>query len=315
MAAKTKKTTKKTKSEPKDKDAKTSSFAVAKSKDGTIQITFTIPYKDVDKSREKVLEELGKNVEVPGFRKGKAPLAKVAEHVKQDTVIQHTLNNIIPELLGKTIKEEKLQPAIYPRFELVKAQDNEPWEIRAITCELPNVKLGDYKKELKGKGKAKAIWTPEKGDPSKDSKDEKDAEPTKAQREQVVIETLLETTKLDIPKILIDEEVNNRLSRLLERIEKLGLDLDSYLASVGKNTQTLRGEYQIQAKQALALDLILSKVAEEEKISIEDKELDQALNIAKADPNSQDVDPAQQKAMVSSILKRRKAVDKLISYL
>jgi hypothetical protein len=36
---------------------------------------------------------------------------------------------------------------------------------------------------------------------------------------------------------LIDEEVNSRLSKLLERIEKLGLTLESYLSSIGKTAQ------------------------------------------------------------------------------
>lgn len=298
----------------KTKSTKTTSsnFSVAKSNDGTIQITFTIPYAQIDKERTKALEDLGKNVEVPGFRKGKAPLTKVAEHVKEDTVIQRTLNEIIPGILGEAIRKEKLQPAIYPRFELIKAEVDNPWEIRATTCEIPEVKLGDYKKELSGKGKAQAIWTPGNDEPKNDEKKE---EVTEAQKEQEVIKTLLETSKITIPQILVDEEVNNRLSRLLERIEKLGLNLESYLASVGKNVQTIRTEYETQARQAISLDLILTEVAKAEKVEIDDKEIESALKVTEADPQSKDVDQAQQKAMITSILKRRKALDSLIALL
>ena len=67
VKSKTKKTTKSTN--------KASSDAVlAKSADGTIQITFTIPWKEILQNRTKAAEELGKNLDIPGFRKGKAPL-------------------------------------------------------------------------------------------------------------------------------------------------------------------------------------------------------------------------------------------------
>ncbi len=290
-----------------------SNFAVAKSSDGTIQITFTIPYATITKERTKVLEDLGKSVEVPGFRKGKAPLQKVAEHVKDDTIIQRTLNEIIPGVLGEAIRKENLKPAIYPRFELVKAEEDKPWEIRAVTCELPEVKLGDYKKELSGKGKAQSIWTPGKNDSKENEK--KPQETSVAQKEQEVIKTLLETSTVSIPQILVDEEVNNRLSRLLERIEKLGLNLESYLTSVGKNVQTIRTDYETQARQAIALDLILTQVAQEEKVELDEKEIESALKVTEADPQSQEVDQTQQKAMITSILRRRKALDALIALL
>jgi len=45
---------------------------------------------------------------------------------------------------------------------------------------------------------------------------------------------LLRNIKIEIPKLLIEEEVNTRLSQLLERIEKLGLDLEKYLQTIGK---------------------------------------------------------------------------------
>ena len=49
---------------------------VAKEADGTIQITFSLPQEPVKKAREAVVADLAKDVEVPGFRKGKAPVAK-----------------------------------------------------------------------------------------------------------------------------------------------------------------------------------------------------------------------------------------------
>ena len=65
---------------------------IAKSDDGTIQITFTIPYKEIQKSREEAALELGKDIEVPGFRRGMATLEKVIEHIPQNTLLEKTLS-------------------------------------------------------------------------------------------------------------------------------------------------------------------------------------------------------------------------------
>ena len=48
---------------------------VAKEGDGNIQITFTIPTDLVSSTKEEVIKELAKDITVPGFRKGMAPLA------------------------------------------------------------------------------------------------------------------------------------------------------------------------------------------------------------------------------------------------
>jgi trigger factor len=125
-------------------------IAVAKLDDGTVQITFIIPYAQVVKERAHVEKELTEGVEVPGFRKGKAPLEKALEKVPESTIIEHTLQHILPPLLGKAMTEEKLRLAIYPKFELLKANPDEDWMVRAISAELPEVKLGDYKKLIKG---------------------------------------------------------------------------------------------------------------------------------------------------------------------
>ena len=72
---------------------------VAKSDDGTIQITFTVPYEKITKAKEEALLDIGKDLEVPGFRKGKAPTDKVLNQVSQNTLIEKSLAKILPSCL------------------------------------------------------------------------------------------------------------------------------------------------------------------------------------------------------------------------
>jgi len=151
------------------------------------------------------------------------------------------------------------------------------------------------------------LWIPGKG-----TKEEK--KPTREEKEQEILKLLLEKIDVKIPKMLIEEETNSRLSKLLERLEKLGLTLESYLSSIGKTPETLRKEYEKQAKEALSLDLILTEIAKEEKISVDPKEIDSAIDAAKADPKlAEELNTPERRQFIEVILKRRKALDMLIS--
>ncbi len=285
-----------------------SNAVLAKSEDGTIQITFTIPYKTISEEREKVAKELAESIEVPGFRKGKAPLNKILERIPDNTLIDRTLGKILPKLVGDAIDEHKLRLAMYPKFDLVKADDNEDWQVRATTCELPEITLGDYKKAISGAGRTSALWTPDKGKEAK--------EPTRQEKENQAITALLESAKLNIPKVLVEEEVNSRLSQLLEKIEKLGLNLDSYLASIGKTPQSLREEYAKQAHDTISLDLLLTKVADEEGIAIDDKMIDEAIKVSSADPKlAEELNTPERRRMVEAVLRKRQALDSLVALL
>ena len=284
---------------------------IARSDDGTIQITFTVPFTDIEKARNDAANQLGKDIVVPGFRKGNAPIQKVLESIPENTLLEKSLSLILPNLLSEAIKKHNLKPAIYPKFELLKTNEGEDWQIRAVTCEILPIELGDYKKEITGLARTKSIWTPQKG-----KKDEKEShkEMSRAEKEQEVIKVLINTVKVKIAKVLIDEEVNSRLSKLLERIEKLGLNLEGYLASIGKTAQSLRSEYEAQSQSALALDLILTEIAKIEKIQVGKNDVDEAISASKADPGlAKELDTPERRQFIEVILKRRKVLDNLIS--
>ena len=287
-------------------------YTLARSGNGTIQITFTIPWEVIKKSRKEAIIELGRDIEIPGFRKGRAPEDKVQEQIPQNSLLEKTLGNILPKAFTDTVVKEKIKPGIFPKFEILKKDEGSDWQVRAQTAELPEIKLGDYRKIISESEKVKNIWTPQ--DARGKSQDiEKPKEPTREEKEQLVIKLLLENIKLEIPNILIEEEVNVRLSRLLERIEKLGLTLDGYLSSINKNIEALRSEYNEQVKQSISLELILSKIAEEEKLVIGSSQIEAAINATSSDPKLKGtLSSPEQRRIIESILKRRAALENLV---
>lgn len=246
---------------------------------GNVEIVYTIPADVISSQKVEVIKELAKDMTLPGFRKGMAPLNKVEENISPEKLNEHILSHILPSAFSDSVKEHKFNPAMYPKFEAIKIGQGSDFEIKATTCELPKVVLGDYKKKLKSKNVDDLI---------------------------VELPTVI---KVNIPQLLIDEEVSERLSQLLARIEKLGLQLEGYLRSVGKTVETLRDEYQKQSANAISLELILNEIAEVEKIEASQKDIDEFIKTTGTD-NSK-VNPEQRK-MLERVVVRRKALENIL---
>ncbi len=265
---------------------------VARTDDGTIQINFSIPKSIVDSAQEKAIADLAKGITVAGFRKGNAPLEKVREKIDPGKLLEKTLGQILPDAYTKALAENKIKPIIYPKFEILK--QGEIWEIQAKIAELPKVDLPDYKDMVAGAIRSASIKK----------------EPTKQEKEDIVIKTLIESVKINIARIIVDDEVNVRLSELLNRTEKLGLKLEQYLNSIGKDEKTLRSEYEKQVADGISVELILNEIAKTEKTQVDENEVDNALKASGfKDEHQEHVE--QQKNLIRSVLKRRIVLDQL----
>jgi FKBP-type peptidyl-prolyl cis-trans isomerase (trigger factor) len=76
----------------------------------------------------------------------------------------------------------------------------------------------------------------------------------------------------------------------------------------------LRDEYENQARSAIALDLILTKIAEEEKLAVDKKDIDAAVAAGQADRKlAKELDTPERRRFIEAILKRRKALDFITS--
>lgn len=288
---------------------------LARQDDGTIQLTITVPDSTVKEKREEALSHTIQDLEVPGFRKGKAPRDVALKHIEKQQLTNHLLQHLLPEVYSQAVEQHKLQPALSPRFELVKIDEGEDWVIRAITCQLPEVNLGDYKKEILGMAKAQDIWVPShhKGAGQAGKTADKKGQLTREEKEQKVISKLLQIVQIKIPKILIDRQVEERLAQLLDQLQKLGLSIEQYLSSTGKTLDSLKEEYKKQAEETLKLEFTLNKIAQLEKVEVNEAELESIINAAGSEDAKKQLSSPKQKAVIKSILHRRKALDRLVA--
>lgn len=270
--------------------------------DGTIELLITVPWTDVTTVYEKVVTEMVSNAEIAGFRKGKAPRAKVEEKLDKTKVYEEALKQIIPDMYGKAVAEHKIRPIVQPKIELKEATEQKDWVMRALTCEKPTVTLGDYKKaiaDLKA-SKAKKIWVPGQ---DKEEKKEENKKPTIDE----LLKALFESTKVTMPSLLTEHEANRLLSDLIDQTKKLGMSVEQYLSSTGRTAESVRKEYEEQAVRTLTLEFALEDVADKEGVLISDDDIDVVIKTAKTDEEKKSL--TAQRYYIASVLRRQKTID------
>ncbi len=278
---------------------------LARLTDGTVQLTITIPKDEVKKAYEKVLAETVEKTEIPGFRKGKAPQKLVEEKTDKNKIYELVLQKIIPQIYIEAVEEHKIQPIMAPKIELLHAKEEEDWEIRATTCERPEVELGNYKEAVKKGLSSNKIWTPS----DEAAKTPNNTESAEEEKMQKLIQTLLDSTTITLPAVLTEDELNRTLSNLISQTEKLGLTIDQYLSSIGKTTEQIRAEYQKKVEDNLKLEFILDAIANQEKIEVSDKEIDALVTATGDEKLKSDLNSGFSRTYLQRILARRKTLD------
>lgn len=267
--------------------------AIQKQEDQTITLTINIPWADVKKTREVIVAEYLNSAQVPGFRKGKAPKKLVEEKIDEEKVKEEVLKKLLPQFYLQAINEHKINPVIAPRVHVEKLEEGKDWQFVAVTCEAPVIDLKDYKESVKKVTARAKIVIPGK-------------EQVQVSFDDIAKELLASVT-VQIPKIITESEVERLLSQTLDEVKRLGLTLDQYLGSTGRTADDLRKEYEQKAENDIKLEFVLQKIAQEEKITVEDKEVQEAILQAKNPAEKQNLEA--NKYLLASILRQQKTLD------
>lgn len=236
------------------------------------EITISIPWTDIKPVYEKYETLAAAEIEIPGFRKGKAPKDMAVKELNKTKLYEAVVKEVIPKAYADSVATNKLTPISSPKIEVTKAKENEDWEIKATIATKPEVKLNEYKEKIKAlkKGKVK-IWTPG----SKEEKDDK--EKAKVSVDEIM-EGLVSEAEVEIPDLLLADEANRLLSGLVDQTQQLGLSVEQYLMAKGKTTEQIRAEYAAQAAKNLKIEFILNEIADSEKITVTPEDIEKLLS-------------------------------------
>lgn len=97
-----------------------------------------------------------------------------------------------------------------------------------------------------------------------------------ALREQALL-GLADLVHVTIPEALVNQEMEQRLHDLMHRLEQQGANIPQYLAAIGKEQQEFIDEVKVGSLKAVASDLALRAIVNQEAIEVSEDELDQEI--------------------------------------
>ncbi|MCL4390407.1 MAG: hypothetical protein M1484_03135 [Patescibacteria group bacterium] len=268
------------------------------------ELTLTIPWADVKAVYDKVFDELAAEIEVEGFRKGKAPKETVAAKVDKSKVYGEVINRILPDAYAKALAEHNLKPVVSPKIQIVSGEEEKDWQFIAKAAEKPAVDLDGYQEAIKAINAKDKIWTP-------GQKEEKKEEEDKTKKVNAIIEKLIEVCRVELADVLTESETNRLMSQLIDDVRQAGLTYEQYLASSSQTADQVRAKYHQQAQSALKLEFILDAVADDLKVVVEPAEIETIIN--KETDEAKKAALKEQSYILTSILRREKTIDKLLS--
>lgn len=111
--------------------------------DATLKIT--LPAEEVNKGFKKAVAKIAAQVNIPGFRKGKAPRNIIEMHYGKEAVKQEAFELVANQCYTEALEQEKLIPVSDPKVEDSVFEENKDMELTIKVTLKPEVKLGDYK--------------------------------------------------------------------------------------------------------------------------------------------------------------------------
>ncbi len=114
--------------------------------DTKVELTITLGAKELADAEKVALVKLSHDIKVPGFRKGKVPVAVAAKNVNPATLQEQTIDNALSKAVATAFVEEKLQALDRPAVEVNKFVPGETMEFTAEVEIIPKITLGNYKK-------------------------------------------------------------------------------------------------------------------------------------------------------------------------
>ncbi|MCW6112100.1 trigger factor [Clostridium sporogenes] len=375
-----------------------------------VKLEITVDSEKFNEAVKKSFKKNAKRFNVPGFRKGKAPLNIIKKYYGEGVLFEDAINFCCEDTYPKAIEENNIKPVDYPQIDVVQIGEGKDFIYTAEITTVPEVKLGEYKgvevkkvsyevedeaveNELKSMqeknarvslkeegeiekgniaiidfkgyvdgeafegGEAKDyeleigsgtfigdfedqlvglkkdeskkvdVSFPEEygredlnGKPAtfevtiKDIKvkelpalddefakevsefdtldelksDIKDrmkkelSEKAKAEYEEAVVEAVAANAEIEIPKVMIEKEIDNMVRDLEMRLKYQGLDLKSYYEFTNSSEEKVKEYMRETAEKRVKTDLIMQEIAKVEDIKATEEELkEKAMEVAK----------------------------------
>jgi len=324
---------------------------------GEIEITGELPVSVLEEHRSKAIAKISKNVEIPGFRKGKIPEDIIVKKVGDMPILEEMAEYALAKAYPEIIMENKIEAIGMPKVNITKIAQGESLGFKIQTAVMPEISLPDYRELAKKSAPKKekvevsdkevdetieqilkqrsAIKKDSEADSSAKDSPLQDGKPpelndefvktlgnfkdvadfkkqirenmlkekeNKAQQKKrmEILEGIIAKTKIVVPKILIESELDKMSAQFEGDIARMGLKFDEYLKHIKKTKEDLRKEWEKDAEKRAQTQLILNKIAVQEKIEAPKEETEKQIKHLMG--HYKDADPMNVRTYVETIL-------------
>ncbi|ALS35657.1 trigger factor [Enterococcus rotai] len=108
-------------------------------------LTFSVDQTLIEKGLKQAFDKVKKNLNVPGFRKGKVSRQVFNRMYGEEALYEDALNAVLPEVYEAAVKEAGIDPVSQPKIDVESMNKGEDWVVTAEVTVKPEVKLGEYK--------------------------------------------------------------------------------------------------------------------------------------------------------------------------
>lgn len=117
---------------------------VEKVEKNKVALEISVEAGEFDTAINKTAKKLAGQVNIPGFRKGKAPRHLVERHLGKEYVLNEALEPVLGPAYVQAIQESEIEPVSRPEVELVQVEEGKDLIFKAVVEIKPEVELGQY---------------------------------------------------------------------------------------------------------------------------------------------------------------------------
>ena len=116
-----------------------------KIEENVVKLEITVESSKFNEAMKKAFVKNAKKFNIPGFRKGKAPMNIIKKYYGEGVFYEDAINFCCDDTYPKALEENSIKPVDYPQIDIVQIGDNKDFVYTATVTVFPKVKLGEYK--------------------------------------------------------------------------------------------------------------------------------------------------------------------------
>jgi len=109
-----------------------------------VKVTVEVPFAELEPDFDKAYKALAGQVNIPGFRRGKAPARLLEARIGRPAVLEQVINDMIPSRYSAAVEENDLKVMTQPEIEVTKLEDNDVVEFTAEVDVRPEITLPTF---------------------------------------------------------------------------------------------------------------------------------------------------------------------------